>query len=119
MNIFKSKQQTLRLDVNEQYFIGASVEATGQIETESDIFIDSNFKGQIKTSGLLEIGKNAKLDAELSARALIIEGKLSGQVEAKDDIKISRCAIIEADLVCGEIEIEKGALVNGKIRVKR
>ncbi len=119
MNIFKSKRKSLQLEISAEYFIAAQVDAKGTIETESDVFIDGNFKGKIESAGLVEIGKNAKVEGSLQARALLIEGKLTGLANAKDDIKISRCAIIDADLACGEIELEKGALVSGKLKVKR
>lgn len=119
MKLFQRKKPSLQLEISAEYFIGAAVTAKGHIQTESDVFIDGNFKGTIESSSLVEIGQNATIDGTLKARALIIEGKLSGQAQAKDDIKIARCAIIEANLVCGEIEVEKGAIIEGKVEVKR
>lgn len=118
MKLFGLKKNRLELKTTAEYFIAATAKATGRIETESDVIIDGVFDGQINTSGLLEIGKNAKVDGKFEARALIVEGQIKGQAKIRDEIQIKRCGIVKAELDCGEIEVEKGAVINGKLEVR-
>lgn len=119
MKLFGKKKPGLKLEISAEYFIAAPVEASGRIETDSDILLDGKFKGYIKTGGLIEIGENAKIEATLSGRAVIIEGQIDGKITARDDVQISRCAIVSGEINSSQIEIEKGALVKSKIEVSR
>ncbi len=119
MKLFSRRKYSPPLETSAEYFIAATVKARGEIKTEADVVIDGVFDGKVSTSGLLEIGKNAQSQGDFAGRALIVEGQVNGNIQARDEVQIRRCATIEGAVKCGEIEVEKGAIINSRIEVKR
>ena len=96
-------------------YIGAEVVATGEIKSEEDIFVDGSYKGSIKTTGAVEIGKNAKITGSIEARSVVIEGQLKGAVVALDSIYIAGCGQLSGTAEGKSINIDSGALIKARL----
>jgi len=117
---FKSKYKSIdKFSLVANFFIGHNVEAEGLIKTEDDIYIDGILKGEINTSGLVEIAKNAKVEASIKARTLIIEGQFKGEIRADQETVITKGAVVSAKLSSQAVGIEKGAIFNGQIKMPK
>lgn len=117
--MFTFKHKSIQdFGLNANFFIGHEVYSEGSISTEDDIFIDGHFEGRIVTTGLVEIGKNAKVKAQINARALIVEGEFVGEAETKEEIILIRGSRTNANLLATEIETQRGSILNGKIETK-
>lgn len=97
------------------FYIGAEVVATGDIKSEEDVFVDGSYKGSIKTTGAVEIGKNAKMTGTIEARSVVIEGQLKGAVVAVDSVYIAGCGELSGSAEAKSINIDTGALLKAQI----
>ena len=65
----------------------------------------------------LTIGPNGRVDAEVSAKNIVIEGKVTGNVKAGDRVDIRKTGSLHGDLSTARIVIEDGAVFRGSIDI--
>jgi cytoskeletal protein CcmA (bactofilin family) len=67
----------------------------------------------------LTIGPNARVQAGLKAREIIIHGSIQGNVDATDKIDIKKEAKLVGDIKTSRIVIEDGAYFKGSIDISK
>lgn len=112
----KKKPLDRGFSVHPEFFLGAETTAKGTIDLESDMLVDGDYSGTITSAGLIEIGPNANVIADLSSRVGIIEGKYEGKAEFIDEVQAKNCSTIEGSLTSANILVEKGAQLNAKCK---
>jgi cytoskeletal protein CcmA (bactofilin family) len=75
--------------------------------------IDGHFTGEIKSTEALVIGPNAQVDAHISARQVLLEGKLVGSVQAMGCLEIKTGGYFKGEARVGELKVHPGAEFNG------
>lgn len=117
MQLFRSKKDNLSDLVGYAgFFLGPQIHAEGTIKSDDDIFIDGQFKGDVKTPGAVEIGKNAQLHGSIEARSVILEGDINATVDAAEEINVVSCAQVKGQLSALRIAVETGAVVEAKLK---
>lgn len=105
----KQTKQHQGFSVHPEFFLGAQTSSAGSIDLESDIMIDGRFKGDVSSTGLIELGANSDVSADITARVGIIEGKYSGNAKFKDEVQVKNCSNVSGELTSSNIVVEKGA----------
>lgn len=92
----------------------------GQIFAREDLTIDGEVEGTVECHDhRLTIGPNARVQAGLKAREIVIQGSIQGNVEAADKIDIKREAKLVGDIKTSRIVIEDGAYFKGSIDISK
>lgn len=117
--LFRKKRPTQPVQSETDVYLSSEVSASGTIKTTADVHIDGQFSGIISSPGLVEIGKNARAKAEITARALIVDGFLQGQAKVSEEIAVHNSAEVQAQLEAASLLVEKNALINGSVKVAR
>jgi cytoskeletal protein CcmA (bactofilin family) len=100
--------------------IGKSVVIKGELSGSEDLYVDGNVEGKIELRNhSLTIGPNGNVKADISAKAVVIQGKLEGNVSASDRVDLRKSAVMTGDLTTQRIAIEEGAFLKGKVEVQR
>jgi cytoskeletal protein CcmA (bactofilin family) len=100
--------------------IGKSVVIKGELSGSEDLYVDGNVEGKIELRNhSLTIGPNGNVKADISAKAVVIQGKLEGNVSASERVDLRKSAVMTGDLVTQRIAIEEGAFLKGKVEVQR
>jgi len=100
--------------------IGASLEIKGRISGEEDLQIDGKVEGPVALRGhRLTIGRSGQLNSEISARELVVYGKVTGNVNASDRVEIKKDGAVIGDIQTARISIEDGAIFKGRIEIDR
>lgn len=100
--------------------LGKNVTIKGQIFAREDLTLDGEMEGTIEChEHRLTIGPNARVQASLKAREIIIQGSIQGNVEASDKIDIRREAKLVGDIKTSRIVIEDGAYFKGSIDISK
>jgi cytoskeletal protein CcmA (bactofilin family) len=100
--------------------LGRTVVAQGQLTSGEDIVIEGQFDGTISLNDhCLTIGAEGRVKAEIRARQVIIQGSVTGNVEAREKIDIRRTGHVVGDLVASTVAIEEGAYFKGSIDIAR
>lgn len=90
----------------------------GTIHVSHSIRIDGIFKGKIETSGMITIGKNSRIEADIIAKSAIIGGKVIGTIAAEERVELESGSSFTGDLRTKDLVINEGAVFHGKCAMK-
>lgn len=114
---FESENTTVR---GGSAALGKNVTVKGQIFAREDLTIDGEVEGTVECQDhRLTIGPNARVQAGLKAREIIIHGSIQGNVDATDKIDIKKEAKLVGDIKTSRIVIEDGAYFKGSIDISK
>lgn len=100
--------------------IGNSVVIKGELSCSEDLYIDGQVEGTIDPKGnRLIIGPNGSVRANVSACAVIVQGKLEGTIHASDRVDLKQSAIVVGDITTQRISIEEGAHLKGSVNIQK
>ncbi len=99
-----------------QMNIGKLVCIRGELTGSEDLTLDGQFEGSIDLAEqVLTIGPNAKVEAEVYAREVIVQGRVLGNIKAADLVAIRDAGWVEGDVVAPRFAMAEGAHFNGRI----
>ncbi len=106
----------------EQFRHGSSVVAglriKGQIVGSEDLTVDGTVEGPIQlTEGKLTVGKEGKVNGNVSASEIEVHGSVIGNVQAKNRVDIKTSGAVVGDLATARIVIDDGAHYKGSIDI--
>jgi cytoskeletal protein CcmA (bactofilin family) len=100
--------------------IGKSVVIKGELSGSEDLYVDGNVEGSIELRNhSLTVGPNGHVKASVSAKAVVIQGKLEGSVTASERVELRKSALVTGDVVTQHIAIEEGAFLKGKVDIQK
>jgi len=100
-------------------FVGKGVEFKGTITYNGTVRIDGHLDGEIHTDGTLLVGEEAVLTAKVSAGTVISKGKITGDIAAKEKVRLLSPAILNGSVKAPTLSMEEGVLFNGTIEMAR
>jgi len=99
--------------------IGAGTTITGDIAFSGGLRIDGEVRGNVRAldsqSGTLVIGELGRIEGDVDAARVIVNGAVTGRVAASEFIRLQSKARIDCDVVYGQAEIHRGAVVSGQL----
>jgi cytoskeletal protein CcmA (bactofilin family) len=105
-------------DIAGMILIGKSFVIKGQVSCDGDLYIDGQVEGSVDPKGnRLTIGPDGRLKANVTARAVVVQGKLEGNIQASERVDLKQSAVVIGDIVTQRISIEHGACIKGSIEV--
>tara|TARA_R110000868_G_scaffold10138_7_gene49539 strand:+ start:12177 stop:12665 length:489 start_codon:yes stop_codon:yes gene_type:complete len=87
---------------------------TGSIVSDGEVQLDGTVDGDIRAGSLI-IGEDAVVNGEVFAETVVIRGKVSGSVRARQ-VQLASTARIEGDIVHAALSVESGAFFDGHCR---
>jgi cytoskeletal protein CcmA (bactofilin family) len=100
--------------------LGATLTIEGEITSEEDLQIDGKVRGPISLQGRrLTIGRTADVNSEVTAGEVIVYGKLTGNLCARDRVEIKRDGSVIGDITTTRVSIEDGADFKGRMEIDR
>jgi len=100
--------------------IGKSVVIKGELSGSEDLYVDGSVEGKIELRNhSLTVGPNGKVKADVTAKAVVIQGKLDGSVNASDRVELRKTAVVTGDVTTQRIAIEEGAYLQGKVDIQK
>jgi cytoskeletal protein CcmA (bactofilin family) len=103
---------------NSMATIGQSIVFKGELSGDEDLEIDGQVEGNVRLENHeLTIGPNGRLEAELSAKSIIVIGRVKGNLTATERIEIQASGIVEGDVQAPRLNVQEGAVLNGTIHM--
>jgi cytoskeletal protein CcmA (bactofilin family) len=100
--------------------LGATLTIEGKITSEEDLQIDGKVNGPISLQGRrLTVGRTAELKSEVTAGEVIVYGKLTGNLRARDRVEIKKDGSVIGDVTTTRVSIEDGADFKGHMEIDR
>ena len=79
--------------------------------------IDGYLDGEIHTDGVLLIGEDAVIQAKITAGTIVCKGKITGDVVAKECLKLRAPAVMNGSVKAPVLSMEDGVLFNGSLEM--
>jgi cytoskeletal protein CcmA (bactofilin family) len=96
--------------------LGKSVVIQGELSGSEDLTLYGQMEGTITLSNhTLTIGPDAQITANVSARAVVIMGALTGNVAAQEKVEIRAKGSVTGDIVSPRLAIADGGALHGKV----
>lgn len=103
----------------EQATIGRSMVIKGEISGSEALYIDGRVEGTINMpESRVTIGRNGNVAAHITAKEVIIMGKVVGNIQAVDRLDIRAEGSLTGDVITLRISVEEGALLKGGVEVR-
>jgi cytoskeletal protein CcmA (bactofilin family) len=94
-------------------FLDAGTHFHGEISFQDTLRIDGKFEGSIKEGRLLIVGESADVNADIHVSVVTVNGRLRGNVHAKERIELKASARCQCNLDTGVLVVEEGAVFEG------
>src|SRR5881409_86715 len=100
--------------------IGKSIVIRGELSGNEDLTIEGTVEGKIELKDHnLTVGSTGKIQAEVYAKAVNIQGEVQGNIRAEDRIEIATSGTVKGDLVAPRIIIADGARFKGSVDMEK
>jgi cytoskeletal protein CcmA (bactofilin family) len=96
--------------------IGKSVQIRGEVKGSEDLVVDGQVEGTITLAeSRLTVGPHANVIANVSARDVILLGRLQGNIQATGRVELRQGCDLVGDISAGRLSIEENAHFRGKV----
>lgn len=96
--------------------IGKTVVICGEIKGSEDLIIDGRVEGTVSLAeNRLSIGPSANVAADLSAKDVLIQGHVQGNVVATGRVELRAGCSVEGDIRALRLAVEDNAVFRGKV----
>lgn len=100
-------------------FVGKGVEFKGTISYSGTVRIDGYLDGEIHTDGVLLVGDEAVIQAKVTAGTIVCKGKITGDISAKERVKLRAPAVFNGSMKTPVLSMEDGVLFNGELEMSQ
>jgi len=97
--------------------LNSDVEVKGIIKFSGELTLDGKLEGDINSDGTLNLGDNAVVKGNLEVGSVVVRGKITGNITAKDKIDVKAKTELFGDIKAPKLVIEEGVTFVGKIEV--
>lgn len=100
--------------------MGKSLVIKGEVTGSESLYIDGRVEGSINLPGnRVTVGRNGVVSANISAREIVILGKVRGNMAASDRFDIRSEGSLSGDITAQRVSIEEGAYFKGGIDIRK
>jgi cytoskeletal protein CcmA (bactofilin family) len=78
--------------------------------------IDGRVRGEVIAGETLWVGPTGRVEADLHADSLVVEGHVAGRLQARSAIALGPGAVVQGDVTAPRLQVADGALLNGVCR---
>jgi cytoskeletal protein CcmA (bactofilin family) len=100
--------------------IGQGIRIKGEITGSEDLTVDGPVEGKLQlTNGSLTVGPNGTVKADITAREVIVRGRVEGKILGRDRVQVSSTGYVTGEVQTQRLAIEDGAVLRGKVETGR
>jgi cytoskeletal protein CcmA (bactofilin family) len=97
--------------------VARGVKVEGDFIVEGSIIIEGEVRGTINATGDLQIGPEAKVDADIKAENAVIAGEVRGNMKINGKLDLLPSSKFSGDLAAEVLSVGAGSQVNGTVRM--
>jgi cytoskeletal protein CcmA (bactofilin family) len=100
--------------------ISSGIRINGEISGNDDLYIDGQAEGHFRfPQSKVAVGPNGKVQANIEAREIVIEGTVKGDLTASEGVQLGGSSHVQGSLSTPRIAINDGARLRGKVEMTR
>ena len=93
--------------------IGLGSSIKGDIKISGSIRIDGDLLGNLETDGNVQIGEDARIKGNITAKSIIIRGIVIGDITVKESVKLLSSSAVVGDILARSIQLDDNVLFHG------
>lgn len=94
--------------------LGGNTVFEGNMHFKETLKICGSYSGTIKASGVLIVGEDAVVNADISAKSVVIYGTVKGDVLAEEKIEMFSSGRVYGNVKAKKFKISDGVIFDGK-----
>src|SRR5580658_4678072 len=96
--------------------IGKTIVICGEVKGQEDLIVDGRIEGTVSLAeNRLTIGPSANVAADLSAKDVLVQGRVQGNVVASGRVELRAGCNLEGDIRAMRLAVEDNAVFRGKV----
>jgi cytoskeletal protein CcmA (bactofilin family) len=100
--------------------IGKSIVINGELSGSEDLTIEGRVDGKIELRDhVLTVGPNGRIKAQVSAKAVVVLGQVTGNLTASEKVDIKENGSVEGDIIAPRVAIADGSHFRGSIDMQK
>ncbi len=100
-------------------FLGKNTSFEGKMSFEGMVRLDGKFDGEIFSGDILIIGEMAIVNAKIKVGTLLVDGKVTGNVHARDKIEIHSTGELNGNINTPALVIKEGGIFDGTCKMDK
>jgi cytoskeletal protein CcmA (bactofilin family) len=108
---------TTPANTNSKNVLNSDVELKGILRFSGELTFDGKLEGDINSEGTLQLGDNAVVKGNIEVASVVVRGKITGNVVAKEKIDIKARTELFGDIRAPKLVIEEGVTFVGKSEI--
>ncbi len=97
--------------------IAAGVKVEGEFTSQGDVLIEGEVHGTLVAGGMLTVGTDAKIKADVKAGDALVAGVVEGNLLVAKRCEIKTSAKVFGDISADTLAIEAGAQLSGRVQI--
>jgi cytoskeletal protein CcmA (bactofilin family) len=97
--------------------LSSDVELRGTLKFSGELTFDGKIEGDILSEGSLSLGDNAVVKGNIAVNSVVLRGKITGNVSAKEKIDIKTRTELFGDIRASRLVMEEGVTFVGQTEV--
>jgi len=98
--------------------IGKDTVFTGTLDIKGAVRVDGTVKGKIICTDTVTVGTTGYVEADTEAQAVVVAGKVVGNLNAADKLELQAKSDVEGDIKTKSLVVEQGAIFCGSCKMK-
>jgi cytoskeletal protein CcmA (bactofilin family) len=95
--------------------LGRGLRVRGKVRGDGDLRIEGDVEGDVSVAGALDLGDGARVQGSLEGEQVTVAGRVEGEVRARGPVSIAATGIVFGDVHAGEVSLEEGGQLHGRI----
>lgn len=96
--------------------ISQGIRIKGDVKGSEDLFIDGYIEGRLDMGDVsLTVGPNGTVKADISAREVIVRGRVEGKVVGREKVQLWNTGHVLGEVQTQRLSIEEGGTLRGKV----
>jgi len=100
-------------------FLDDGSEIEGKYTCTGTVMLDAKLRGEITAKGTLFIGEHGVVEATVRAAAVVVRGKVVGNMTASERVELKASARVTGDVEAPVVVMEEGAVLDGRCRMTK
>jgi cytoskeletal protein CcmA (bactofilin family) len=97
--------------------LSSGVSIKGDVTFRTELVIDGEVEGTIKSSGTLTVGQHGRIRGEIRAGSVTVQGKVEGNVFASDRCALEAGATLRGDIEAPRLAVDENATFLGSAKI--
>ncbi len=97
--------------------IGPGMRVVGDCTTEGSVRVEGEVKGAIRAGKAVVVGRDGVVEGDVHTQDAVVSGRVVGSVVAESRLELQATSRIEGDVQTRRLQLEEGAVLNGKVEM--